>query len=507
VASQDGDRTGQVISPVSVAVPSGSVGPPSGVLTAPPEPATEVSEGRLAPLRRHSLQRRTLALADMLAVVVTYVFVSTVVHSDVTRTGRLALLAGLPFFLLLNKLLGLYDRDADVINKSTLDELPRLLQSVALGGGLIFLVWPLIPGVEIGRAECLAFIPIALLCTVVFRSLARASVANTLPPERCLIVGSGRVARQLAAKIRDHDEDGVELVGFVDAARLGGDLEADVNILGDMHEFERVCRALTVDRVVIAFSNVSHEEMLHVVEAATELQVKVSIVPRLFEGVGQVVEIDDVHGITLHGLRGLTRTRSSLRLKRAIDVAIASAGLLVLSPLFAVVALWIKISSPGPVLFAQWRVGQNNKPFRIFKFRTMYEGADHMKAELRHLNEASGPMFKIAADPRVTTIGRILRRYSIDELPQLLNVLRGEMSLVGPRPLVPDEADAVIGRHRARLKLTPGLTGPWQVMGRTAVPFDEMIKLDYLFVSEWSLWNDMKLILRTLPVVVRGSGQ
>jgi lipopolysaccharide/colanic/teichoic acid biosynthesis glycosyltransferase len=143
----------------------------------------------------------------------------------------------------------------------------------------------------------------------------------------------------------------------------------------------------------------------------------------------------------------------------------------------------------------------------MLKFRTMRDGADELKEELRHLNEADGPMFKIADDPRLTPVGGFLRRYSLDELPQLWNVLRGEMSLVGPRPLVPDESEHVLGRHRARLDLMPGVTGPWQVMGRTAIPFAEMVKLDYLYVAEWSLWNDVKLLLRTIQVVLEGSGR
>ena len=143
----------------------------------------------------------------------------------------------------------------------------------------------------------------------------------------------------------------------------------------------------------------------------------------------------------------------------------------------------------------------------MLKFRTMVDNADELKEELAHLNEATMPMFKIADDPRITAIGGFLRRTSLDELPQLFNVLRGEMSLVGPRPLVPSEDVHVIGFHRERLSLTPGLTGPWQVLGRTAIPFEEMVRLDYLYVAEWSLWTDIKLILRTAPLLLQARGQ
>jgi lipopolysaccharide/colanic/teichoic acid biosynthesis glycosyltransferase len=159
------------------------------------------------------------------------------------------------------------------------------------------------------------------------------------------------------------------------------------------------------------------------------------------------------------------------------------------------------------VLFRQERVGRGNRQFRMLKFRTMVRDAEELRPDLEHLNEMTGgAMFKIADDPRITRVGGLLRRASLDELPQLWNVLRGEMSLVGPRPLIPSENAHVIGRHRARLDLTPGLTGPWQVMGRNAIPFSEMVKLDYLYVAEWSLWNDLKLIVRTLPVVIGRRG-
>jgi exopolysaccharide biosynthesis polyprenyl glycosylphosphotransferase len=470
----------------------------------PAAPAARITRNQ-----RDSHQRRSLAIADLSGVCVGYLFAGLAFNEASTTAGRVALLvSSLPLWVLMNKLLGLYDRDASVIYKSTLDELPRIMQSVLLGSALLYLLWPLVPGLELGRQQVLLFALITMVTTPLLRVFARRTSAMTLPPERCLIVGSGPVARDVAEKVHDVSEHGVEMVGFIDEAwRSTTPNGEDVNLLGDVHELEQLCSQLSVDRVVIAFTTVSHEDLLNVVSSATRMDIKVSIVPRLFEGVGQAFEIDHAQGLTLHGLRGLHRTRSSLRLKRGMDVTAAGLGLLALSPMLAVVSILIKLTSPGPVLFVQWRIGRDDTPFRMFKFRTMQVGADRMKSELAHLNEATGPMFKIADDPRITRVGRFLRRFSIDEIPQLLNVLKGEMSLVGPRPLVPSEADAVIGRHRKRLELTPGLTGPWQVMGRTAVPFHEMVRLDYLFVSEWSLWNDVKLILRTLPVVLRGSGQ
>jgi lipopolysaccharide/colanic/teichoic acid biosynthesis glycosyltransferase len=189
-----------------------------------------------------------------------------------------------------------------------------------------------------------------------------------------------------------------------------------------------------------------------------------------------------------------------------MDIVGSALLLLVFAPAMLAIALAIKVSSGGPVLFSQVRVGRANRRFRMFKFRTMIVGADALKGDLEHLNEAPYPLFKIADDPRVTRVGRVIRRLSLDELPQLWNVLRGDMSLVGPRPLVPAEDEQVIGWHRARLDISPGLTGQWQVMGRTAIPLSEMVKLDYRYIADWSLWNDLKLLVRTAPVVLLRRG-
>jgi lipopolysaccharide/colanic/teichoic acid biosynthesis glycosyltransferase len=237
------------------------------------------------------------------------------------------------------------------------------------------------------------------------------------------------------------------------------------------------------------------------------LQVQIAIVPRLFELVGPNVGIHTVEGVPMLGLPPLDLSRSSRVLKRATDVLIAGGALLLLCPVFLAIAVAVKRGSPGPVFFRQVRIGTGGRPFRLLKFRTMVEDADERKEEFAHLNLhlARDPrMFKIANDPRVTRSGRYLRRYFLDELPQLVNVLRGEMSLIGPRPLIPQEARFVGAWGNRRLDLKPGMTGLWQVLGRSAMPFDEMVKLDYLYVTTWSLGNDLKLLVRTLPLVARG---
>ena len=459
--------------------------------------------------RRDSSRRRALAAADVVGISLAWASMWIVAPPPFTLSQRLPLALALPLWILFHKLLGLYDRDDKLIHKSTLDELPKLLHSITLGTLLIFFVGPLVVGFELLRTGTFVFWALALVTVPASRATVRAMIRSRFAAERCLIVGTDAVARLVARKLAAHPEYGVEVVGFVDAAadspELGWSLQTDVPRLGDTHDFVSVCRANNVERVIIAFSSLEHERLLDVIRASKRARLKISVVPRLFEVVGHQVVLDEVEGMTLLGLRGLARPRSSLRLKRVIDVAGAACGLIVLAPLLAMVALAVKLTSSGPIFYGQRRVGRRGE-FRIWKFRSMVVEADAMKADLAHLNEADGIMFKISRDPRVTPVGRILRRTSLDELPQLWNVLRGEMSLVGPRPLVPDEDTHVLGWHRARLDLTPGLTGPWQVAGRTAIPFEEMVKMDYLYVAEWSLWNDIRLLLRTAPVVLFGRG-
>jgi exopolysaccharide biosynthesis polyprenyl glycosylphosphotransferase len=491
------------------AVPRVRVVPREPMPTLEPDAGAILHAANVETPRRDSMRRRALASADMLALLAAYGVLWIVAPPPNSVTHDLVLLVALPLWVVLNKSLRLYDRDANLVHQSTLNELPKIFHSLSLGAALGFLVGPLFPGVTVHRTQVIVWWLAAIVLTPAFRFAARELVRRRTAPERVLLVGAGQVASLVARKINSHPEYGSELVGYVhaDGDRFHASSMDDVRCLGPISDFERVCREADVERVIVAFSSAQHERLLDVIRISKRLRVKISVVPRLFEVIGAGVEIDQVEGMTLLGIRGLTRTTSTLALKRAMDITGASLGLLLLFPLLVVIALAIKLTSPGPVLFRQRRVGRANEVFHIWKFRTMVRGAHRMQAELAHLNEMEGgAMFKIADDPRVTPVGRILRRASLDELPQLWNVLRGEMSLVGPRPLVPAENDHVMGWHRTRLDLTPGLTGPWQVMGRNAIPFQEMVKLDYLYVTDWSLWSDIKLLLRTLPVVVGRRG-
>ena len=264
----------------------------------------------------------------------------------------------------------------------------------------------------------------------------------------------------------------------------------------------RVVENINADRIIIAATTANDEGLAEFIRIARTAGVNITVLPRMLEVVGPGAAFDDVEGVTMLGLPRFGLTRSAYWLKRTFDLVASVIILVVIGPIIAVIAAAIKLDTPGTVFFRQVRVGREGNHFRIFKFRTMVTDAEARKGELRVLNEAGQGLFKIANDPRVTRVGSFLRRSSLDELPQIFNVLRGDMSLVGPRPLVIDEDSQIVGLDRSRLHLTPGMTGPWQVLS-ARVPLQEMVCIDYVYVANWSLWLDFKILLRTVTHVAR----
>jgi exopolysaccharide biosynthesis polyprenyl glycosylphosphotransferase len=260
-----------------------------------------------------------------------------------------------------------------------------------------------------------------------------------------------------------------------------------------------------VERIVAAHEDYDDDRLFALLCRCRELGVKLSVLPQLFDALGPSVELDDVEGVTVLGISPPVLPRSSRFLKRAMDVLGAGLMLLLAAPVLAAIAIAIKLDSPGPVFFRQTRIGRYGRRFRLLKCRTMCADAEQQRAALLARSRDPGWLL-IDDDPRITRVGRFLRHTSLDELPQLWNVLRGEMSLVGPRPIVEEEDRRLEGWRRTRIDLTPGITGLWQVLGRTSIPFEEMIKLDYLYVTNWSLWTDVSLMLRTLPAVLLRRG-
>ena len=460
------------------------------------------------------LMRRLLLAADIVGLTAAFLFAMAVAPSPaavgdrVSSVAELALFAAsLPFWVVLARVHTLYDRDEERSDHSTVDDIFGVFQVVTIGTWSFFAVTHLtgLPHPTMTRMVVfwLAAIAAVPLLRAGARGVGRRQAAYV---QNVIIVGSGEVARTLESKIQYHREYRLRVVGFVERDNRPCPGSEDLELIGSTDDLPELVRAHSVHRVVIAFPTESHEQTLDVIRALQDSNVQIDIVPRMFEALGTNARLHTIEGIPMVGLPSWQLSASSRFLKRSLDLVGAVAGLIVLGPLFAIIAAWIKLDSRGPVFFRQVRMGAGDRAFRVYKFRTMVNDADARKSEVAHLNMHMNDdprMFKVPNDPRVTRVGAILRRTRIDELPQLLNVIRGEMSLVGPRPLILDEDQYVQRWARRRLELKPGMTGLWQVLGASDIPFDEMTKLDYLYVTNWSLREDVRLIMLTLPALAR----
>ncbi|MGD1057056.1 MAG: sugar transferase [Solirubrobacteraceae bacterium] len=465
-------------------------------------PAVE-PRGPSATLLRDSIFRRTLMVADTLAIL--SAFLITIALSSRSLQLTWASIAGLPILLIGAKIFGLYDRDDALLHKTTLDEAPKLFQVATLCALVAWLTGGLIVAGTLDRHQALFLWLVLAVLLILMRTVGRALALRMAPAERCLFIGDADGAKTIAAKLTNHGGIKATLVAHLDFDKIAP-WSTDARSAAKLAEVRNLARQLDVHRAIVAPRSADASEMLDLVRTLKAVGVRVSILPRLLEVVGSSVVFDDLHGVTVMGVRRFELTRSSATIKRTFDLAYTAFGLLAVAPLMIIAAVAIKLDSPGPVFFRQQRIGRHGKSFHIFKFRTMVKDAEALKESLRHRNEAREGMFKIADDPRVTRVGRFLRKTSLDELPQLLNILKGEMSLVGPRPLVLDEDQRVQGWHRRRLELTPGMTGPWQILGPVRVPLREMVAIDYLYVANWSLWNDIKILLRTVGFVMARRG-
>jgi exopolysaccharide biosynthesis polyprenyl glycosylphosphotransferase len=477
---------------------------------------TRATRGISAIKGRGWLIRRALLLADLTGLT-TALFLAQVFTLEGTGGHRLTptvdwlfFLVSLPAWVVAAKLYRLYDRDEERTDHSTVDDVVGVSHLVSIAVWLAYIVGAWTSLFHPDLDKLFAFWVFAVFLIPIMRVTARA-VCRRRPEylQNTVIIGAGDVGQRIARKYLQHPEYGINLIGFLDAMpkERRPDL-GHVTLLGSPDQLREIVDTFDVERVVIAFSNHRHDELLDLIRSLSDYRVQIDVVPRLFEVVGPRVGLHGVEGVPLVGLPPLALPNSSRLLKRTMDLVVASTALVLLFPLFVVVAALIKLTSRGPVFFRQARMGANDRTFRIFKFRTMVIDADERKDEVahlnKHLNDGGDPrMFKIPGDPRATSIGRFLRKFAIDELPQLLNVVKGEMSLVGPRPLILDEDQHVSSWGRRRLDIKPGITGAWQILGRTNIPFDEMVNLDYLYVTGWSLLNDCKLLLRTAPAVLR----
>lgn len=461
--------------------------------------------------RRDQLTRRLLALGDAAAIVFA-IAVATLSADQRFDPWELIgwTVLTLPAWILLLKLYKLYDRYTKRISHTVVDDLPWLAHSLLVGSLAFWAFTKLLPIPQLTFLEGATFGIAALISILVARSIMSRLARGILGSETVLLAGSGPQMHTLLGKINQHPEYGLTPIAMLDGLNQSPRPEDDpaapgVRAYGGGIKFDVLAREVKPERVIIDRNEFVAEQVIGMIDTCRRLSIKVSIMPDAVEALGPSVEVDAVQGVTLLGVNPPMLGFTSRAIKRAFDLAISSVLLLVFALPMLVMALAIKLDSRGPVLFAQARVGRGGKHFRLFKFRTMSADAEERHEDLMKASRDPN-WLDLAEDPRITGVGRFLRMTSLDELPQLFNVIRGEMSLVGPRPLPLAEDRMVAGYARGRLDLTPGISGLWQVLGRTRIPFDEMVKLDYMYVTNWSLWLDLRLILQTLPAVLGRRG-
>jgi exopolysaccharide biosynthesis polyprenyl glycosylphosphotransferase len=343
---------------------------------------------------------------------------------------------------------------------------------------------------------------LAILGLVMWRTVSTALYLgvrrHVVVRPRAVIVGANAVGQEVAREL----ESRFEVLGYVDnGTDLAGAL--DRPLLSAIADLGSIVRTRGVDEIIVTLPADRREQLSRVITRGFGREVDVKILPDFDEHLPRRLELGRFGARPYISYAPVARVTW---IKRAIDICLASLAILSLAPALAAIAIAIKGGSPGPVMYRQVRVGKDGKPFEMLKFRSMCDGADAMVEELRDRNEAIGPLFKIRRDPRVTPVGRFLRRFSLDELPQLFNVVRGDMSLVGPRPPLPAEVERYEEWQLGRLQARPGMTGLWQVSGRSEVPFNDMVRLDLHYVRNWSFGLDLEIMLRTIPAVVANRG-
>ena len=437
------------------------------------------------PWWRDALRRRMLALADA----VTSVVAILVAASSVSGVGWA--FATIPLWILAAKLWGLYDRDHRALRHLTIDEFPSLAGWVASGVIAVALALDVAGAESPPEWRLLLAWAVGLGAAVILRATARWAWRHVTSPEATIIVGDGPLASSIRRKLELFGDMHLSLVGHPQPADGGSELDG---------------LAEAADRLVVASERIDPDVVERLAASCREHQTKLSVISPLRGRSGPLARLSQVADLPVIELDTWDVSRSTMLLKRTFDV-IVSAGLLTLTaPLFPLIALAIRLDSRGPVFFTQRRAGLGGKPFRMYKFRTMTLDAEERLAEVVSLDDLSEPMFKLRRDPRVTRFGRLLRRLSLDELPQLFNVLKGDMSLVGPRPEELLLVERYGPEHQFRLEVKPGITGPMQVCGRGELTFAERLAVEHDYIEHMSLTRDLRILLLTGPASLRGTG-
>lgn len=474
---------------------------------------TSVRHEEAAPrLYDRRLLVQTLVVSDLAALTLAYAVSSLSAPDLKLHSSVLLFTLALPLWVVAARACGLYDQDDRRPGHSTLSDFVPLAQLLTAGTWCGLLLTSAMSQHDPIRGAAIFWMT-SIILVAMARASARAIVRRGDYVQHTLIVGAGEVGQLVARKLRQHPEAGLRVLGFVDAdpRPLRPEL-ADLRVLGNPRDLARILSENEVERVVVAFSSERHEELAELIHSARSLGVHVDVVPRLFDTIGPVGDVNHVEGFPLVSLYRSTQSRGARLTKRAIDVVGSAVLLALTSPLFAWIAWRLKRDSPGPVFFRQIRLGEGERHFTILKFRTMAASADdapHRDYVRQIMHRGASPtangLYKLDRPKEVTKVGTWLRRTSLDELPQLVNVLRGDMSLVGPRPCLPYETDLFEPQHFDRFLVPAGMTGLWQVTARARVTMKEALDLDAAYARSWSLGLDLQLLAQT-PLALLRSG-
>ena len=477
-----------------------------------------LGRGRLE--RRGWLVPRSLLAADLFGLSFAYLL-TTLFWGEAGAAGSLhqmlVFLATLPAWAVVAKLHGLYRSDQERADHSTADDVVGVFHLVTIGVWVLLFASRLSGHTTPSIYALMTFWALAISTLPLLRTVVRSACKRSPAYEQnTLIVGAGEVGQLIARKLVKHPEYGANVVGFIDRDPKvrRADLPEHLPIFGGPERLADIVKCLDVERVVVAFSNEPVSELLSLLRQLRPFPVQIDLVPRLFELLSPRVAVHSVEGLPLLGIPPNRPSRTSRMIKRTIDVVVASAALLVLAPLFAYIALRIRLDSDGPVFFRQTRLAKDMKEFTALKFRTMKVDVDqsvHRMAVRQSMSPnavatTNGGVYKLERADSVTQFGSRLRRSSLDELPQLINVLKGDMSLVGPRPCIPYETENFAAHHLERFALPQGITGLWQVTARANCSFGEALEMDIAYVRGWSLGLDLRLLLRTPLSLLRQRG-
>jgi exopolysaccharide biosynthesis polyprenyl glycosylphosphotransferase len=417
----------------------------------------------------------------------------------------------LPLWLVVAKMEGLYDADHPKIWHLTVDEAPAIFHWITLSvAGTLFFIRAL-PDETLTVESAVALYATALVGAFALRAAARVIWRRRVPPERALVLGSGALADAVARKLALEPGHHLSVMELSKGDSGNGDCAppvAEVDRLGELsqQDLQWLLAEARVERVVLAVPELDESTLAQVVSACRAGGIKLSVVPPMRAMLGTAVDLNHIAEMPVIEYRTWGTSPSTMAIKRALDVVVAASALVVLVPLLVAIAIAVRLDSRGPALFTQLRAGRHGKPFRILKFRTMCEDAEERISEVIAVDELPEPMFKLREDPRVTRVGRLLRRTSLDELPQLFNVLRGDMSLVGPRPEEVWLVERYGETQRFRLQMRPGLTGPMQVHGRGRLNFQERMAVEREYVENYSLRKDIKILFRTGSAIFGARG-